>query len=966
MLSHVRLARFLALCSLLVLLANGLAACGGTDSPKPPTASCGAEQLAHKGGTTSMAVYAWTLHCYQGQSITASVATLNDVPSGTKASDVQATIDWGDATPPATTSGTNSCAGQSTGAFSVCGTHKYAQARVYSIAVAITLRDVNGAAGATVAHSAAVILAAPCHATFLEWNMSCDIADAEGLVVSDVSLGSRYMAKRMGVGYLQLKTSGFERVRYIHLGPDTDEYSPDGSSAGHSRLMRLPTITDAPSPGPGHPGALAITAVYRVDLAWPATPTSSWLEVIQQYAFYSVIDENAKQNPSDPNSPWLYVACEPTRNAAPIEQGTLLGRCGRWKPLVAYSFHPGVDQSGNVDALQTITVAERWNFTPDKKSVKGTTFIHDCQIGEGPAQPTNQQCLRVPGFSTDTVPGLAAYAGANLVSDQATAIQTAAIIHAVEAIHGEDGWNSQMGEYDNLHLTPQDTVGLPIRPPGCEECVHIHWRWGLDTTRVYTPSGSSSLPFDAQVFGLGHPLLGCLPNGGSWDGTTAPDDGRLLCLAEPWIASPTTSQDIDVALVANQAQTANDVRRDLLPGCCTAPQGATLPEGYGNDTTQPLQGTSPVVWYVVTATPNTGNPETADVLFAGGGFFDCQRCQSAPPSSATPTAMPTPTPPPIPTTAAPSGTVTRFALNPGSYPTSIAVGPDHHLWITEPGTHQIARVTPSAGEITPGDITHFPVPNNGGPYAIDAGPDGALWYTDPALDAIGRMTPTGAVTTFPLPSPMFNSLRGITAGPDGNLWFTEMFAGKIGRITPGGSIAEFPLPTPNYRPYAITAGPDGNLWFLAENGDQTSRTGGLIGRVTPAGQITPFPLPTAGDPQVAGPETADEITAGPDGNLWFTEMFAGKIGRITPGGSIAEFAIPTAGSEPEGITGGPDGNLWFTERTRSQIGRIAPNGTVTEFPLDSPSLDRPGAIIAGPDGNLWFTTINNEIGRITP
>jgi virginiamycin B lyase len=55
------------------------------------------------------------------------------------------------------------------------------------------------------------------------------------------------------------------------------------------------------------------------------------------------------------------------------------------------------------------------------------------------------------------------------------------------------------------------------------------------------------------------------------------------------------------------------------------------------------------------------------------------------------------------------------------------------------------------------------------------------------------------------------------------------------------------------------------------------------------------------------------ITAGPDGNLWFTEYGGNKIGRITTAGVITEFPIPTDDSEPWGITSGPDGNLWFTE-----------------------------------------------------
>ena len=77
---------------------------------------------------------------------------------------------------------------------------------------------------------------------------------------------------------------------------------------------------------------------------------------------------------------------------------------------------------------------------------------------------------------------------------------------------------------------------------------------------------------------------------------------------------------------------------------------------------------------------------------------------------------------------------------------------------------------------------------------------------------------------------------------------------------------EFPIPTASSRPTGITAGPDGNLWFTEFNGNK-------IGRITPAGVITEFPIPSAGG-------TPFGITAGPDGNLWFTEYFGNKIGQV--------------------------------------------------------------------------------------
>jgi hypothetical protein len=67
---------------------------------------------------------------------------------------------------------------------------------------------------------------------------------------------------------------------------------------------------------------------------------------------------------------------------------------------------------------------------------------------------------------------------------------------------------------------------------------------------------------------------------------------------------------------------------------------------------------------------------------------------------------------------------------------------------------------------------------------------------------------------------------------------------------------------------------------------------------------------------------ADAITAGPDGNVWFTERNGDKIGRITPDGTVTDWPVPTEHGGPLGIVAGPDGNIWFAEKDRSQIGRL--------------------------------------------
>src|SRR5437868_1828448 len=76
---------------------------------------------------------------------------------------------------------------------------------------------------------------------------------------------------------------------------------------------------------------------------------------------------------------------------------------------------------------------------------------------------------------------------------------------------------------------------------------------------------------------------------------------------------------------------------------------------------------------------------------------------------------------------------------------------------------------------------------------------------------------------------------------------------------------------------------------------------------------------------------------------------------------VTEFSAGiSAAAEPLAITAGPDGNLWFTEQNGLRIGRITPLGVVTEFNNFSAFnsfAPVPGSITAGPDGNVWFTEL---------
>jgi virginiamycin B lyase len=90
----------------------------------------------------------------------------------------------------------------------------------------------------------------------------------------------------------------------------------------------------------------------------------------------------------------------------------------------------------------------------------------------------------------------------------------------------------------------------------------------------------------------------------------------------------------------------------------------------------------------------------------------------------------------------------------------------------------------------------------------------------------------------------------------------------------------------------------------------------LPGRDPPL-RVREFPISIPNDSWPTG------ITAGPDGNLWFTEgrASANQIGRITTAGEVTgEFPIPTGDSGAGWIGAGPSGTLWFTSDSVTRSG----------------------------------------------
>jgi virginiamycin B lyase len=331
-------------------------------------------------------------------------------------------------------------------------------------------------------------------------------------------------------------------------------------------------------------------------------------------------------------------------------------------------------------------------------------------------------------------------------------------------------------------------------------------------------------------------------------------------------------------------------------------------------------------------------------------------------------------------------------------PRSITAGPDGNLWFTEECGNKIGKIDPD-GQIKEYareegvncTICKFNCLGSGqdwyvlgkGLHGITTGADGSLWYADSGNNKIGKMSKDGVILgEYQVDAcPEFSQTRlgphGITSGPYNTIWFSHSACNYIGviAVNTGEMIWKYILPE-NGSSAHITVDPDGNIWYT-EHGS-TEHPVDKVGMINasdprchrlqkyedPASPcIHEYPIPT-------NSAMAFEITAVPDGNLWFTERGGNKLGKInfTPGApdtvDIAEYPLPddtTRLNDPIGIAAGPDSKIWFTEYTN--IAFITNGGNISKFPI--PSGNRAWHITAGPDGNFWFTELHgNKIGKV--
>ena len=194
-------------------------------------------------------------------------------------------------------------------------------------------------------------------------------------------------------------------------------------------------------------------------------------------------------------------------------------------------------------------------------------------------------------------------------------------------------------------------------------------------------------------------------------------------------------------------------------------------------------------------------------------------------------------------------------------------------------------------------------------------------------------------------------------------------ATNVHRVIEAGTPQVFEINTQGVDADQITAGPNGTVWFTGTTTDNPSP---VVGELTATDQQQYF------SKGISPKSELGSIAEGPDQNLWFTSS-GGTVYRISSGvgnsgdgpiGSVkfqsGDGILPALG----GITTGPGGRLWFTESSGQvnapvQVGSIGVHGGVTGGP--SASSDLPAQITEDGQGDLWFTEPNNGlVVRVDP
>jgi streptogramin lyase len=286
-----------------------------------------------------------------------------------------------------------------------------------------------------------------------------------------------------------------------------------------------------------------------------------------------------------------------------------------------------------------------------------------------------------------------------------------------------------------------------------------------------------------------------------------------------------------------------------------------------------------------------------------------------------------------------TATVRALANAPDDFMLDLRLDSRGRLWyLDSPATAGVPSALVSVYDPRSATVRSATVPD-GILNGLALGRDGTVWVAADEPWGLFRVDPTTfQVTDATSHLPAGAQPAMLATSADGALWFSDR-TGAIGRLDPRSlAVQEYPLPPGSAKPAAIvvdrgvvdTVLDDGTLARL------DVRTGVLH-------------LIAAGDDQHY---VTFDITALPDGTLWWAEPQAHEVVRFDPRTGRHDIVHLNGGRTPYSVALGPDGALWVTD-TCVGIGmiRIDPRTLATADYLAGAS-GTVGMVLRR--GHLWF------------
>ena len=295
----------------------------------------------------------------------------------------------------------------------------------------------------------------------------------------------------------------------------------------------------------------------------------------------------------------------------------------------------------------------------------------------------------------------------------------------------------------------------------------------------------------------------------------------------------------------------------------------------------------------------------------------------------------------------------------------------------QPGARTARRSQLVVESLENRSLLSFTTSISSGATDIVLGPNGTTLYWAQG-DHIGSYDDaTGFGGDVVVPGARF--LAKTAVGADGFLYAADSDpngggrSDRIWRIDPV-TFAGIPLttPTPNSLPWGITAGADGNIWFTEAwsrlDGSAFSNRVGMIDVAGGTYAVTEFATPTLNSlPEgiIPGPAQTDP------NSVWFIEFNTGNFGRIDlTTHAITEYDSGATGANDFGGQAGlglaTDGiNLFFSEY--SAVEGFDPVAHQNFGSFTTPERHDPEGMTLAADGQLYITEqIDGELVRFDP